>query len=119
MRINLIIATIIGGVFGFGASYAFFLPKIAELHEQIEMRPPVLVIDMAKLALEAVPMGAGQEAINEHFKNTQAIIDSFKKAGYLILPRENVINAPKDLMLNKSDLPGNIYLELSGEDENE
>jgi len=104
---NHAISAIVGGILGVGGSASYLLPKINELNNQIAMRPPILVVDMAKLAIEAVPVGAGEEAIQEHFRNTQTVINRFTSAGFLILSRETVISSPHDLMLNQDDLPAN------------
>ena len=77
------------------------------------LRPPVLVVDMAKLAVESVPVGSGKAAIEEHFHNTQAVISKFRDAGFLILSIENIVSAPNDLMLKAEDIPANRH--ISGE----
>ena len=107
---NLVVSAFVGGVLGFIGSAAYLVPKINNVESELAMRPQVLVVDMAKLAIDSVPRGAGKEAIEEHFRNTQAVISKFRDAGFLVLPRENVISAPADLMLNKKDLPPNKML---------
>ena len=113
---NLIIATIISAMISFGASFAYFSPKLSELNNQVELRPPVLIVDMAKLAIESVPVGSGTAAIDEHFRNTQDVIDKFSDAGFLVLSRENIISAPQDLMLNSDDIPLNIHMSKGAPD---
>ncbi|MFC1336969.1 MAG: hypothetical protein G8D89_21630 [gamma proteobacterium symbiont of Clathrolucina costata] len=102
---NLVVTAIIGAIIGFGGSFAYFSPKISELEQEVSLRPPVIVVDMAKLALDSVPVGSGKAAIEEHFRNTQAVISKFREAGFLVLSRENIISAPKQLMLDVDDLP--------------
>ncbi|MCG7878829.1 MAG: hypothetical protein AB2669_07910 [Candidatus Thiodiazotropha endolucinida] len=107
---NLVVSAFIGGVIGFAGSFSYFTPKIGSLEEQVALRPPVLVVDMAKLAVESVPVGSGKAAIEEHFRNTQAVISKFREAGFLILSRENIVSAPNDLMLDAEDIPANRHL---------
>lgn len=107
---NLIITALIGGLIGFGASFAYFEPKHKSLTDEINLRPPVLVVDMTKLAVDSVPVGSGKAAMNEHFRQTQAVIDKFKEAGFLVIPRENIISSPSDLMLDAADLPPNKHI---------
>lgn len=107
---NLAVSAFVGGVLGFIGSTAYLTPKINLVESELAVRPPVLVVDMAKLAIDAVPRGAGKEAIEEHFRNTQAVITKFRDAGFLVLPRENIISAPADLMLDKEDIPQNTTL---------
>lgn len=106
---NLFVSTFIGGVIGFAGSFSYFTPKIGYLEEQVALRPPILIVDMAKLAAESVPVGAGKLAIEEHFRNTQGVISKFRKAGFLILSRENIESAPDDLMLTADDIPANSH----------
>lgn len=113
---NHVISALLGGIIGVGGSAAFLLPKINELNSEIATRPPILVVDMAKLAVDSVPIGAGEAAIKEHFRNTQSVINKFSKAGFLILARENIISSPHDLMLNEDDLPVNSYLKNAGKE---
>lgn len=107
---NHAISAIFGGLLGIAGSAGYMLPKISELQNQMADRPPVLVVDMAKLAIDSVPVGAGEAAIKEHFRNTQEVIKKFKNAGFLILPRENIIASPAALMLNQNDLPANTQI---------
>jgi hypothetical protein len=107
---NLVVSAFIGGVLGFAGSFSYFAPKIIEMSDQIDLRPPVLVVDMAKLAVDSVPVGSGKAALEEHFRNTQEVVDRFKEAGFLILPRENVLTAPTDLMLGSEDIPANRHI---------
>lgn len=107
---NLFVSAFIGGVIGFSGSFTYFIPKINSLQEQVALRPPVLVVDRAKLAAESVPVGSGKAAIEEHFNNTQAVIRKFKEAGFLILPRKNIVSAPNELMLGMEDIPANRHL---------
>lgn len=115
---NLVVAAFIGGVVGFAGSFSYFTPRIDLLNEQVALRPPVLVVDMTKLALDSVPLGSGKAAIDEHFRNTQGVIEKFRDAGFLILPRENIVSAPSDLMLHAEDIPANRHLSGATNDPN-
>jgi len=113
---SIFIAAFIGAITSFAGSYAYFEPKLASIEEEVALRPPLLVVDMAKLALESVPIGSGEQAINEHFRNTQQVIDKFKDAGFLVLSREYIISAPLDIMLDTEDLPSNQYVDRNEAD---
>ena len=116
---NILISILISGVIGFGGSLVYFAPKVSALQEQIVLRPPVIVIDMERLAIESVPVGSGDEAIKEHFRSVESAIDKFQNAGFLIFSRENLLSVPSDLLLNADDLSVNRYLLESSKIEDE
>ena len=102
---NLVVTTFIGGVMGFAASVAWLSPTLRELNQQLALRPPVLVVDPARLAVETVPVGAGKDAVDAQFQAIQRVIERFAAAGFLVLPRQSIVSTPLDLMLQKEDLP--------------
>jgi len=108
---NLMIASIfigvVGGIVGCVSSLSL---RVSNLEFEVALRPPVLVVDMTKLAADSVPVGSGKSAIQQHFRDTQSVVDKFIDAGFIVLSRENIISAPADLMLNVEDLPANRYL---------
>jgi len=108
---NLIVTAVIGALLGIAGSITYFTPQLTELEEEVKMRPPVLVVDMAKLALDSVPIGSSKAAIEDHFRNTQGVIDKFSDAGFLILSRENIVSAPAHLMLKSEDFTKNKHVE--------
>ena len=104
---------VMGALLGLASSLAYFTPQLAELEEEVRMRPPVLVVDMAKIALDSVPIGSSKTEIEDHFRNTQRVIDRFRDAGFLILSRENIVSAPIDIMLKPDDFTR--YKHIEGE----
>lgn len=112
-----IIAAAIGATVALAGSFGYFLPKVNELEDAVALRPPVLIVDKAKLAMDAVPMGSGKLAIDEHFRNTQSVIERFQDAGFLVLSRQHILSAPGDLMLRVEDLPENAFLQEGGDSE--
>lgn len=101
---HVVISVVVSAALGFLAAYMFLQPQINELKDEVALRPPVIVVDMAKLALDSVPVGSPKEDIRLHFARTQTVINKFKDAGFLVIPRENIISAPDDLMLTKDDV---------------
>lgn len=101
---HLVLSAAAATAIAFASSFFYFNPKLEQLEEEIALRPPVIVVDMTKLAIDSVPIGSSKEDIEAHFEKAQKIIDQFKKAGFLVLPRENIISAPDDLMLTQTDL---------------
>ncbi|MBP7616110.1 MAG: hypothetical protein KA756_10690 [Steroidobacteraceae bacterium] len=107
---NFVVASVSGGLIGLAGSMAYVMPELRDLEEQLALRPPVLVVDRAKLALDAVPPGSGDAAMDQHFRNQHVVIDKFRDAGFLVLSREHLIAAPLDLMLRPEDLTVNPRL---------
>tara|TARA_B100000446_G_scaffold184352_1_gene206159 strand:- start:41253 stop:41615 length:363 start_codon:yes stop_codon:yes gene_type:complete len=101
---HVVLSTVISAVLGFLAAYLYLQPQLNAVKDDVALRPPVIVVDMAKLALDSVPVGSPKEDIKRHFARTQEAINKFKEAGFLVIPRENIISAPEDLMLSKDDV---------------
>lgn len=101
---HLAFSVVISAVLGFITAYFFLQPQIDNLQEEVALRPPVIVVDMAKLAIDALPVGSPKEDIQRHFEQTQLVIEKFKSAGFLVLPRETIISVPDDLMLTTADV---------------
>lgn len=101
---HVVISTVISAVLGFLAAYLYLQPQLNAVKDEVALRPPVIVVDMTKLALDSVPVGSPKEDIQSHFARTQEVINKFKDAGFLVIPRENIISAPDDLMLSKDDV---------------
>ncbi len=93
-------------------SYAYFYPKIQHLQQHAESTPPIIVIDRARLALQAVPVGTEKKAIEEHFKNVNDLVNKFKEAGFVVLSSTAVLASPEDINLNVTDIPENKYLSV-------
>lgn len=114
---HLVFSIVLSAVLGFISAYCFLQPQIDSLEEEVALRPPVIVVDMAKLAIDALPVGAPKEEIQRHFAQTQLVIDKFKAAGFLVLPRETIISAPDDLMLTTADVEVVNFNQETSEDE--
>lgn len=83
----------------------FYVNYITEdLRDEINSRPPVIVFDMARLALDSVPVGSSTTAINDHFQTVQDTINKFSNAGFLVLSREHIITAPDELLVSTEDI---------------
>ena len=115
--IDITVSSVLGAVIAFSVCYTYFNPKIDQLLQHADATPPIIVVDMAQLALKSVPIGTDKKAIREHFKNTQEVIDKFKAAGFLVLSSSSVISSPEALKLNESDIPANQYLISEAKDE--
>jgi len=107
---NLIVAAIAGGAIGFISSVAFLYPKYNDVQQALLERPPIVVMDMAKLAMEALPKTFDKNVSEEHFRNTQILIDQYNEAGYVVLSRQGVVQVPEEFMITLDELPKNIYL---------
>ncbi|MBC8386361.1 MAG: hypothetical protein H8E09_00805 [Gammaproteobacteria bacterium] len=107
---NLIITAIIGAMLGFISSVAYFMPKYEAVISELNARPPIVVIDMIKLAADAIPLKADRAATEEHFKNTQNVINKYVDSGYIVLSIEGVMKAPDGMMLTTEDLPRNKHI---------
>lgn len=103
---SVLIAAIFGGVIGMAASQFLTEQKLAGLRAELEQRPPVVVIDMMEMALNAVEPGANQDEIDRHFKQSREAIVRLQEAGYLVLARESIVAAPKDLFVTGEGLQG-------------
>ena len=108
--INFVVSSVIGAVIAIAFSYMYFGSQIEDLQQHADATPPIIVVDMAQLALKSVPIGSDKRALEEHFKNTQQIIDKFRSAGFLVLSSSSVISSPEILKLNVSDIPTNQFL---------
>jgi len=104
------LSSLLGAVIAMVGCYIYIVPKIDQLQQHADSTPPMIVVDMAHLALTSVPIGSDKQAIGEHFKNTQGVIDKFKDAGFLVLSSSAVISSPEAIQLNESDIPSNKYL---------
>lgn len=114
-----LIAVVIGATIGFGGSVAFLKPKISSLESELAVRPPVLVVDLAKLAVESVPVGSSSEAMDEHFANTRQLIQKFQQEGYIVLARQSTLGVPESFVLHSKDLPTNKHLQAEGRPDHE
>lgn len=108
--IDIIVSSALGAALSFVICLAYFNPKIDRLQQHADATPPIIVVDMAQLALKSVPIGSSKKSLQEHFKNTQQVIDKFKSAGFLVLSSSSVISSPESLTLTESDIPKNQYL---------
>lgn len=104
------LSIILSAAFTLIVIYAYINPKIAYLQQHAEATPPIIVIDRAGLALQAVPFGAEKKAMVEHFKNVNGLITKFKKAGFIVLSSTAVIASPEDININVTDIQENKYL---------
>ena len=107
---NAITATIIGAVLGAAGSTGYLLPKINHLKSEIDLRPPVIVVDPAKLAVDSVPVGSGKAAIEEHFRNSEKIIKKFADAGFIVIHRGSLLAVPDRFQIHSEDMPINKHL---------
>lgn len=107
---NAITSTIIGAVLGAAGSTAYLLPKIDALKSEIDLRPPVIVVDPAKLAIDSVPVGSGKAAIDEHFRNTEKFIKKFSDAGFIVIHRGSLLAVPDSFQIHAEDMPVNKHL---------
>ena len=115
--IDIAVSSALAAMIAFAISYTYFNPKIDQLQQHADATPPIIVIDMAQLALKSVPIGSDKKAIREHFKKTQQVIDKFKAAGFLVLSSSSVISSPETLKLNGSDIPANQYMTSENTDQ--
>jgi hypothetical protein len=84
---------------------AFYMkPTLDRLRDDLALRPPVMVVDMANLAIESVPVGASKDEIDAHFVNAQKAVDRFSEAGYLVILRQSIVSAPAGLTLTPADI---------------
>jgi hypothetical protein len=107
---NGISSAIIGALLGGAASTAYLLPKIDGLKSEIDLRPPVIVVDPAKLAVDSVPVGAGKAAIDEHFRNSEQVIKKFSDAGFIVIHRASLLSVPDKFQIHSEDMPINKHL---------
>lgn len=107
---NGITAAIIGAVLGVAGSTTYLLPKIDDLKSEIDLRPPVIVVDPAKLAVDSVPVGSGKAAIDEHFRNSEKIIKKFADAGFIVIHRSSLLSVPERFQIHSEDMPVNKHL---------
>jgi hypothetical protein len=106
----IVLSIVLSAAFTLIISYAYFNPKIAYLQQHAESTPPIIIIDRARLALQAVPLGTEQKTIEEHFKNVNSLIDKFKKAGFVVLSSTAVLASPEEVNLTVTDITENKHL---------
>lgn len=80
-----------------GAGMAWFL--IQQVREEVAMRPPVVVVDLADLALNA----SGDAAA--HVDRIREQVKKLRDAGYLVLDGQSVLGAPDDLFVRRPPVP--------------
>lgn len=95
---------LLGGVLGAIIATVAIYPKINNIEEELSLRPPVVVIDQAQMAISGLPVGSTDEQIANHFNKTNEMLTNYAKAGYLILSRENILAAPDDYYLTKAEM---------------
>lgn len=82
----------------------YMKPTLDRIRDDLALRPPVMVVDMANLAIESVPVGASKEQIDAHFVNAQKAVARFSEAGYLVILRQSIVSAPAGLTLTTADI---------------
>ena len=95
---TILVAALLGAAIGFAAARRFPNRRAGELQARLERRPPVVVVDFARLAA-AYPPGASREELDERMAGTRDAIAKLRRAGYLVLDAASVVAAPKDLYL--------------------
>ncbi|MBX2808179.1 MAG: hypothetical protein KTR20_06050 [Cellvibrionaceae bacterium] len=105
-----LVTLIISALLGFASSFIYFTPKLNAVNEQLQLSPPVLIVDSIALAARAVPVGSPSEAIDEHYRNVGELVNKFRDGGFLVLDIQSVLDAPEELFLTVDDLPPNSHL---------
>ncbi len=101
------IAVVVGCLVGAASSYIFLRSELAQLNEELRLRPPVLVVNQLKLAADFKDSPTAQE-VRTFLTQTNKAIEKFEDAGYLVLSSEEVVSAPADLMLTVDDVNSTI-----------
>lgn len=100
---SIAVAAVLGAVLGFGASFLLFYQQQQSLHYRLEQSPPIVLVDLAKLAA-SYPQGATPEQTNQLMLRTNDAIARLRDAGYLVIDAQAVLSAPSDLYLPPEEI---------------
>lgn len=81
----------------------YSLLEIKKLHEELQKRPALLVVDPAQLAVKNVPLDQ-PEKLTLQFAALQRTIDNYKAQGYVIVNSTNVLAAPDDIYITQDEV---------------
>lgn len=77
--------------------------EIKKLHQELQKRPALLVVDPAQLALKNVPFDQ-PEKLTLQFAALQRTLDDYKAQGYVIVNSTNVLAAPDDIYITQDEV---------------
>lgn len=103
--VNLVITALVGALLGFMGSVAYLQPEVRKITRELGARAPIMIIDQAKLAADALPVRSSQETRDEHFRNVQSLVDHYVEAGFIVLSRQAIVQAPGAAFIQRADLP--------------
>ncbi|MGH0003613.1 hypothetical protein ACQU0X_26350 [Pseudovibrio ascidiaceicola] len=72
--------------------------KVEGFEQDLQRTPPIAVVDFLEVAKSMGPDASAEDVSNMLLKVNNATM-KLKEAGYLVLDREKVVNAPEDLLL--------------------
>ncbi|KZL22684.1 hypothetical protein [Pseudovibrio sp. Ad37] len=72
--------------------------KIEEFEQDLQRTPPIAVVDFLEVAKSLDP-GASEAEVRDVLLKVNNATMKLKEAGYLVLDREKIVNAPEDLLL--------------------
>lgn len=83
------------------AGYAGYRAAMKEVHEQLASRPPVAVLDVARIA-STWPVGATPaERVSNGLAVSRKHAQELAAAGYLVIEDRNVLAAPAQLTVKE------------------
>lgn len=89
------------GIFALVSIYS--LLEFRKLHQELQKRPALLVVDPAQLAVKNVPFDQ-PEKLTLQFAALQRTIDNYKAQGYIIVNSTNVLAAPDDIYITQDEV---------------
>lgn len=101
---DLLITALLAALLSAAGLALYMKPALDGIRDDLALRPPVIVADMANLAIESVPVGASKKEIDAHFVKAQDAVDRFAEAGYLVILRQSIVSAPAGLTLSADDI---------------
>jgi hypothetical protein len=100
-RVGVGTVVLIAGLVSLISSAAVAIWWERQLDQRLVMRPPVMILDLSALARATDP-----EALTAVMRAYTQAADRLAEQGVLVLERQRVLAAPRDLVLRETEVPG-------------
>lgn len=78
--------------------------KISQLEAELVNRPPVIVVDQTRIAMESLTGNFSEADIEEHARKFDRALQALRSSGALIIRSDAVLFSPEGVTVTASDL---------------
>ncbi len=98
---NTILAVV---VVALGASTLMNRSRIATLESELAARPPVIVVDQTRIAMQALSGDFTEYDIEDHTKKFDRALQALRASGALVIRSDAVLTSPAAVTVSAADL---------------